>query len=146
MDTQGFGADNVPAIETELQYPYQLAVDESGNIFIGHNSSLINRRIRKVDTNGIITTVLKPYKVGGLVVDQANNLLFADSMFSRIRKIDSSTGIITTVVGNGSSGYSGDGGPATEASLDNPVDITFNGSVNFASDYASAAAVFNSSS
>ena len=132
----GLGADNVPAIESELQNPYQLAVDASGNIFIGHNTSLISKYIRKVDTNGIITTLLKPYKIGGLAVNQTGDLLYADSMFHYISKIDSSTGIITTVAGNGSSGYSGDGGPATEAKLDNPVDITLDQAGNlFIADY-----------
>ncbi|WP_446011439.1 NHL domain-containing protein [Candidatus Electrothrix sp.] len=132
----GNGADNVPAIETELQNPYQLAVDASGNIFIGHNTSLISRYIRKVDANGIITTLLKPYKIGGLAVSQTGDLLYADPMFHYIKKIDSSSGIITTVAGNGSSGYSGDGGLATEASFNTPADLAVDQAGNlFIADY-----------
>ena len=95
-----------------------------------------NNRIRKVATNGIITTVAgnggygyagdggaatnaSLYYPAGVAVDAAGNLYIADSDNNRIRKVDTN-GIITTVAGNGGSGYSGDGGAATNASLDYP--------------------------
>ncbi|MGE5268639.1 MAG: hypothetical protein ACM3JG_03080, partial [Thiohalocapsa sp.] len=55
--------------------------------------------------------------------DAAGNLLFADTFNNRIRRVDVRTGIITTVAGNGEEGYSGDGGPATGASLNQPYGI-----------------------
>ncbi len=59
---------------------------------------------------------------GKLAYDPAGNLLFADSDNNRIRKVDAA-GIITTIAGTGAAGYAGDGGPATEAQLDGPVDL-----------------------
>src|SRR5581483_1830282 len=98
-----------------------------------------NQRIRKVDTNGIITTVAgngtsgysgdggtatnaniaNPYSVA---VDSFGNLMIADSANQRIRKVDTND-IITTIAGNGTNGYSGDGGAATNASLDSPQSV-----------------------
>ncbi|MCI5118987.1 MAG: hypothetical protein D3913_13800, partial [Candidatus Electrothrix sp. LOE1_4_5] len=105
--------------------------------------------IRKVDTNGIITTVAgggsslednilaiqAKITSAGIVVDQTGNFFIADDSHHRIRKVDSS-GIITTVAGTGSSGYSGDGGPALEARLDWPKDVALDQAGNlFIADY-----------
>ena len=95
-----------------------------------------NNRIRKVATNGIITTVAGKNGNGfsgdggmatnaclnqpqGVAFDAAGNLFIADWQNHRIRKV-ATNGIITTVAGNGISGYSGDGGVATDASLNAP--------------------------
>ncbi|HEY0251575.1 MAG TPA: hypothetical protein VGC41_08610, partial [Kofleriaceae bacterium] len=71
---------------------------------------------------------------GRIAYDADGNLYFADSTNNRIRKINKSDGIVNTVVGNGTGGYSGDGGPATQASINFPVDIAFgpDGSLYFA--------------
>jgi trimeric autotransporter adhesin len=62
------------------------------------------------------------YTPYGVAVDSAGNLFIADRDNHRIRKV-SSSGIITTVAGNGTSGYSGDGGPATSARLNEPIGV-----------------------
>ena len=62
------------------------------------------------------------YPQGRLVYDKAGNLYFADSGNNRVRIIDTQ-GIVHTVAGNGTGGYTGDGGPATQAELDQPIDL-----------------------
>ena len=105
-----------------------------------------NNRIRKVDTNGIITTVAgngaaaipataaRPPTPAcviptGVAFDTFGNLYIADADNNCIRKVDTN-GIITTVAGNGSNSYSGDGGAATNASLDYPSGVAFDASGN----------------
>jgi YD repeat-containing protein len=99
-----------------------------------------NSRVRKVDTSGIITTVAGNGQFGysgdggpateaklneamGIFVDSIGNIYIAEIFNNRVRKVDTS-GIITTVAGNGQSGYSGDGGLATEAGLNKVADIS----------------------
>src|SRR5208283_4909896 len=104
-----------------------------------------NGCIRKVDNNGIITTVAGGghYGLGdggaatsgsligpsGVAVDASGNLFIADTWNNRIREVDPD-GIITTVAGNGSYGYSGDGGQATSASLAGPSGVAVDASGN----------------
>ncbi|MCP4254222.1 MAG: hypothetical protein GY775_12595, partial [Candidatus Scalindua sp.] len=128
-DTGGDNGDGGPAIEAQFYFPYSIAVDDLGNIFISESEI----KVRKVGTNGIITTVAgngeRGYSedggaateselqfLGGIAIDNIGNLYISDyySSSSRIRKVDTN-GIITTVIGNGQRGYSGDGGPPTEA-------------------------------
>ncbi|MCP4000514.1 MAG: hypothetical protein GY727_06365, partial [Gammaproteobacteria bacterium] len=131
-----FSGDDGPAVEAELFEPYGISVDSIGNIYIADSG---NHRIRKVDANGIITTVAGngqgvhsgdggpateatlrfPYDV---VLDSIGNIYIADAANQRIRKVDTS-GVITTVAGNGQQGYSGDGGPAVELKLNWPRDV-----------------------
>jgi sugar lactone lactonase YvrE len=139
----GYGGDSGPAIQAKLCYPLSVAVDTLGNLYIADTD---NERIRKVDKNGVITTVagngLRGYSgdgglatqaafdsPSGVVVDASGTLYIADSNNDRIRKVDAN-GIITTFAGSGSNGFSGDGGPATQAGLAYPwgvaVDILGN--------------------
>jgi sugar lactone lactonase YvrE len=129
--TAGFSGDNGPATAAALSYPSAVAVDAYGNVYIADSS---NSRVRKVSAStGIITTVAGTGSGGysgdggpaasaqlrypqGVAVDTAGNLYVADSQNYRVRKVDTS-GIITTVAGSGTYGYSGDGGPATAAQL-----------------------------
>jgi uncharacterized protein (TIGR03437 family) len=134
--------DGGPAIQAKLSSPTGVALDAAGNLFIVDQS---HDRIRKVSTNGVITAVASNGTTGfsgdggpatsatlnfmpgvpaGLAVDKLGNLLFSDSGNNRIRKV-STSGIISTVAGNGTYGYSGDGGPATLASLVSPAGIAF---------------------
>jgi sugar lactone lactonase YvrE len=137
----GYSGDGGAATNASLNVPSSLAFDASGNLFIADQ---YNNRIRKVDTNGIITTMAGNGNSGysgdggaatnaslnvpyGVALDAFGNLYIADSRNSRIRKVDTN-GIITTVAGNGSSGYSGDGGAATNASLYSPSGLAFDAS------------------
>jgi len=123
-----YGGDGGPATKAWLAAPHSIAVDNSDNLYI---AEFENFRVRKVDTNGIITTVAGNGTSGysgdggpateamisrprGVAVDTEGNLYIADP--PRIRKVDPN-GIITTVAGNGTTGYSGDGGLATEAQI-----------------------------
>src|SRR5208283_3590733 len=121
-----------------------LDFDAAGSLYV---ADVANNRIRKVDTNGIITTVAGngygyTYVHGtaagdggpatnsilsfpcGVAFDDAGNLYIADNSHNRIRRVDTN-GIITTVAGNGGSTYSGDGGSATNASLYLPGEAVF---------------------
>jgi sugar lactone lactonase YvrE len=139
----GFSGDGGAAISAQLNYPASIAVDAAGNLFITDTN---NHRIRKISPNGIITTVVGNGRQGsggdggpasraamnyprGIAVDGTGNLYIADTDNQRIRKVDSS-GIITTLAGNGTSGFSGDGGPATDAQLAFPVGLTIDGAGN----------------
>ena len=135
-----YGGDGGPAVEAHLNYPTRVAVDGSGNLYIADS---LNHRVRRVDATGIITTVAGNGVSGysgdsgpaveasikhpvGLAVDGSGNLYIADSVNHRVRRVDA-TGIITTVAGNGVSDYSGDGGPAVEASLSYPAGLAVDG-------------------
>ncbi len=134
-----FGGDQGPASNANLSNPVGIARDNEGNLYIADE---FNQRIRKVDTNGIITTIAgsgSPDQGGfqgdggsaidarlnrpsAIAVDAQNNLYIADSENHRIRKVDTN-GIITTIAGTGIDGFSGDGGPATLAELNSPRGI-----------------------
>ena len=136
----GFSGDGSGATNAELSDPFGVAVDGSGNLFIADSG---NQRIRKVAANGIITTVAGNGTVGysgdggaatnaalnypqGLAVDGLGNLFVADTSNACIRKV-APNGIITTVAGNGTFGYSGDGGLAANAALNNPESVAVDG-------------------
>lgn len=107
--------DGGNATAATLNYPHGVAVDGSGNVYI---SEYAGNRIRKVDPSGIITT----FAVGGITapsgicVDGAGNLYIANQGNFKVTKV-TPAGVKTTYAGTGSSGYSGDGGPATAADL-----------------------------
>jgi hypothetical protein len=140
----GYLGDGGPATNASLYHPLDVAVDFRFNIYI---SGGFNNCIRKVDSNGIISTYAGTGGFGytgdngpatnatfdfpeGIAVDGAGNLFVADVGNDVIRKIDT-LGIITTVVGNGynagtgNGGFSGDGGPATAAELNSPTGVAF---------------------
>ena len=135
--------DGGPAISANLYDPYDVAVDHAGNIYI---ADLNDHRIRKVDTAGNISTVAgngtpgysgdggpatsaSLYYPSGVAVDAAGNLYIADTSNQRIRKVDTS-GNISTVAGNGTASYSGDGGAATSASLSAPLGVAVDSAGN----------------
>lgn len=136
--TRGFSGDGGQATSAGV-VPATMALDSASNLYIVDS---FNQRIRKVAPNGIITTIAGTGQSGfsgdngpaasamvnldlwrgGLIVDQAGNIYFSDRLNHRIRRIDTS-GVIRTVAGNGQAGSSGDGGPATAASLRDPTGI-----------------------
>lgn len=128
--TAGFSGDGGPAITAQLHNPVDMAVDLAGNVYICDN---VNYRIRKVDVSGTISTyagiglpgysgdsaaatAANIYEPSGIAVDSAGNVYFSDLANARVRRI-SALGIITTVAGNGTPGYLGDGGPAKLAEV-----------------------------
>jgi hypothetical protein len=147
--TQGFSGDGGLAHLAQCDFPSSTAYDAAGNLYISDQG---NRRIRKVDTQGMITTfagrgdqetvgfagdggpateALFDITRGSdaipcfkLDVDKSLNRLYVcDTNNNRVRMIDLGTGIITTLAGNGTAAFAGDGGPATAASLNFPSDV-----------------------
>ena len=135
---EGYSGDGGPAVHAQIASPHGSALDQQGNIYI---ADLKNDCIRKVDAaTGIVTTVAgngdHGYSGDGGPATEAmlaspiavtcnadGDLYIADHRNSRVRRIDASTGIITTVAGTGEQGYSGDGGPAAQAAISLPRDV-----------------------
>jgi len=144
----GYSGDGGLATSAQIYNPRSVTADNNGNLYISDKS---NNRIRKVDTNGIISTYAGTGESGysgdggaatlakinfpyHLTTDQDGNLYFAEYSNHIIRKVDTN-GIITTVAGTPeNSGYSGDGGAATSAKLNRPlgVDIDLSGNIYIA--------------
>jgi len=145
----GYSGDGGPATSARLQLgtgfffiPAGVAVDNAGALFIADTG---NDRIRRISPSGIITTVAGggPTEFGdggpatsaslsyptGVAVDGAGNLFIADLGKNRVRKV-SPSGIIVTVAGNGAKGFSGDGGPAISAELNQPRGVAVDGEGN----------------
>ena len=139
----GFSGDGGPAINAALNHPDGVAVDASGNLYIADN---FNARIRKVTSNGTISTIAGTGSVAftgdggpaasatlslitGVAVDTFGNVFIADSVNERIRKINPA-GIISSFVGNGRFRFVGDGGPATSAALNYPSSVAADTSGN----------------
>jgi hypothetical protein len=127
----GFSGDGGPALNARYTFGGSLATDGLGNLYIADG---LNNRIRKVDTNGIITTFAGggPGGLGdggpptqatfdyptGVAADSAGNVYITDDSHNRVRKV--SNNVITTIAGTGIGGDTGDGGPATAAQLYGP--------------------------
>lgn len=126
----GTGGDGAPALQAKLAEPFAVGFDKAGNLYICEMAA--GERIRKVDTKGVISTIAGTGKKGHtgdggpaaqasingahqLLVAPNDDVYIADTWNNCVRKIDAKTGIITTVVGTGKKGFSGDGGPATKA-------------------------------
>jgi sugar lactone lactonase YvrE len=142
----GYNGDNIAATSDELNNPSGVAVDAAGDVFIADSG---NCRIRKVDAaSHVISTVAGTGTPGysgdngsptaaelgypfGVAVNASGQVLFiGDTNNQRIRKVDLSANLITTVAGTGYLGYSGDGGPATSATLNYPRGVAVDGSLN----------------
>jgi len=137
--TAGYYGDGGLATVAQLNIPFKVAVDSSGNVYI---ADYYNNRIRMVTAStGIISTIAGNGTAGysgdggaatsaqintpwAVAVDSSGNIYFADNVNERIREVTASTGIISTVAGDGTGGYSGDGGLATSAELYFPAGVT----------------------
>jgi sugar lactone lactonase YvrE len=136
----GYSGDNGPATSAELYYPYGVAVDAAGNLYIADTD---NTRVRKVSAAGVITTLVgggglgdgglgvfgslnQPY---GVARSNTGITYIADASHNRVRAVAAS-GAISTVAGTGVAGFSGDGGPAGSAQLNNPRGLALDASGN----------------
>jgi uncharacterized protein (TIGR03437 family) len=138
--TAGFGGDGAAAASAQLNLPFGVAVDASGNLYIAEFG---DNRVRKVSANGNISTIAGNGVSGfsgdngqaasarlngpqGVAVDSTGNVYIADTANNRVRKV-APNGVITTVAGTGAAGVSGDGGLAVNALVGNPVAVATDG-------------------
>jgi trimeric autotransporter adhesin len=142
----GFSGDGGLATSAGFGNPAGIAVDASGNIYFSDPSNRLVRMVTK--STGIITTIAgdasNPYKgyggdgglatsaglgyARGIALDASGNIYIADYEVHRVRMVTKSTGIITTVAGDGTDGFTGDGGPATSAGLSGPLAVAVDAS------------------
>jgi len=139
----GFSGDNGPATSARFSSPNGVAIDARGSLYI---ADLYNDRIRKVGTDGVITTFAGKlggtfagdggpateaglFDPAGVAVDEKGNIYIADMDNNRVRKVDT-TGKITTVAGNGNFGYTGDNGAATQTALSSPAAVAVDATGN----------------
>lgn len=150
--TAGYSGDGGPATSARLNIPLGITMDAGGNLYIADGN---NNRIRKVDSNGTITTyagdgsgafggdngqaasaqVFGPF---GVLAYQGN-VYIADTGNNRVRRVDGA-GIITTIAGNGVANFAGDNGPATSASFNTPIALAVDSAGNlYVADYSNGA-------
>lgn len=135
----GFAGDGGSAINAQFRNPTALSISNDGSIFVSDSN---NHRIRKIATNGVISTIAGTGEFGfsgdngsanvaqlnvpqGISVDRAGNLYIADTNNHRIRRVDTS-GRITTFAGIGTAGFSGDGDFAALSQLNQPTSVRIN--------------------
>ena len=139
----GFSGDGGPAQMAQVNQPLGVCVDSASNVYVNENG---NKRVRRISPNGVITTVAGsgsathsgdggPATSAGFVIpircatDRNGNLYIVDQGAHRVRKVDPS-GTISTYAGTGTIGFSGDGGPAVSAALNNPTALATDASGN----------------
>ena len=140
--TNSYSGDGGLATAAAIGYPYCVALDASGSLYISDNA---NNVVRKVDAVArTISTVAgggfggdggtalgaRLFGPAGIAVDSQGNLFITELSGYRVRRVCAATGLINSVAGNGTSAYSGDGGPATAASMRYPVTVTVDPSGN----------------
>jgi sugar lactone lactonase YvrE len=158
----GYSGDGIPATQAELNQPISLVIDGAGNLYIADS---VNARIREVSTSGVIATVAGNGQAGssgdggpatnaefysprGVALDSSGNLYIADFSANRVRAVNRQSsaitiagitiqpGTIATVAGNGTAGYSGDGGLAVQAEINGPSNLAIDSASNlYIADY-----------
>jgi len=143
----GYAGDGGPVRNALLSQPNMTTVDSQGNLYVMDQR---NERVRKIDANGMINTVVgngiagfagdggppldaelnlpagpNPQPAGYLVFDSQGRLYISDALNNRIRRVDFGKNIIETIAGTGEKSFGGDDGPAIDASFNNPRDIAF---------------------
>ena len=131
----GYGGDGGPANQAMLREPNALDIDPKGDLYV---ADVRDNRIRKVDAKtGIITTVAGTGKreftgdggpaaqagingARGVAFDRDGNMFICEREGNKVRKVDAKTGVIRTIAGTGEKGYTGDGGPALQATFNGP--------------------------
>lgn len=131
-----YSGDGGPARSAQLNGPRGVSFDAQGNLLIADTD---NNRVRKIDARGIITTIAgadhgsgdngpalnaRMFEPSGIAIDGTGNVYVSDTNNNRVRRI-ATNGAITNFAGNGSAGFSGDGGNATSAELNSPAGLTF---------------------
>ncbi len=148
--TPGSAGDGGPASSAQLNAPLSIVFDVNGNLYFADQ---VNHKVRKISTSGIISTIAGTGTAGffgdggaatsaklnyptGLAVDASGSVFIADQYNHRVRKVDPS-GIISTVAGTGTGGYTGDGLAATLEGLNNPDGVAVDGAGNlYIADYS----------
>ena len=137
VSTTGYKGDGGAATNATFTFPSGIAVDKQGNIFV---ADMNNHAIRKINTSGIISTYAgdggSGYTVDGVApnkshvyfptdvfIDASGNMYICEFLYPRIRKVNTS-GIITTLTGNGNPGFKGDGNIATSALINDATGVT----------------------
>jgi hypothetical protein len=147
--TFGYSGDGGPALLARLARPAGLAIDAAGNLYV---ADIGNHTVRRITPAGTITTVAgngtggssgdggpaasaQLYEPGDVALDGAGNLYIAEYSGHKVRKV-SPAGTISRIAGTGSSGYSGDGGPATAAQMSAPIGLDVDSAGNiFVAEY-----------
>ena len=149
-----YSGDGGPVSAAEFNLPASVKFDSAGNMFVGDGG---NRRVRRVDADSLIIETVagdgtagfsgdggaataaqfnlpvgqSAQPAGKICIDPTDRYVYvADTDNHRVRRVDMETGLITTVAGNGTAGFAGDGGAATAASLSSPVDVDCDGAGN----------------
>jgi NHL repeat len=137
-----YSGDGGVARHAGLNQPFDVALDREGNLYFSDANHHCVRRVAR--HSGLITTVAGTGQAGyrgdggratqaqlnspyGIALDTANNLYIVDRLNACIRVVDAATGNIQTLAGTGQPGYSGDGGPAPQAQMQEPNDIALDG-------------------
>jgi hypothetical protein len=138
---RGYAGDGGPATQASFNFIWHVAMDEnSGDIYVNDEFNYV---IRKIDANtGIISTIAGNGIKGnsglggpatqasftepvGVAIDQDGNVFITDQVLMQIYRVDKQTGLINLIAGNGTAGFSGDGGPAAKALLNHPNSLSF---------------------